>query len=751
MGLVTEIDTKMTSSARQMRNLAEKLRRDKLNTYMSELASIVPLVADSHRKIDKTSVLRLAANYIRMHTMLGGEAALKSILPADMALEASLELMKRLGNQFLLVATNTGKIVYVSDAVEQTFGHSQVDLLGSSLYNLVHPDDHTFLSVQLKPKETTRRSFFCRFAEKTLSRNESRRYEIIHVQGHLRPIPPPAVAADMPLPARSSQLSGEEYLTSGDGDEAPAGKQRRSTRHYGTLRLSEDDSSGSDDREERHRHHVSDTHILVALVQQIQERPITELSRVESMRDEYITRHDICGNILYSDHRIAYVTGHMPEAVIGDSAFMYMHQNDMLWSLVAQKQMFGTAHGQGVVSYRLRCRDNSYVTLRSRGYIEFNRKTGELESFVCINSVVEPRLAQEEIKQQRRKLLPVCSGGDTDQFMANINSDFPVEILEMIKRTLGLEKIQQLMAAMAKFSMDKPFDETEDLLLSSPQPSKTGKTKHLETQNPSTSLKEQNLSDVCKGVTEKKLITLNTPTDNHMVSTKVVTETSHTGGQKRKLVECLTQPKVLHVTNCTNGEDLSDITGFISSNTDSSQNSKKVCYSSPCTAIVILDRRETLTSDVGFPLFESINNTHQPYEQACKKVSLPQICAQVANTSRIPDANLILLHESQTTKHRGLPDDKLSQKITLLECDARKQKQQIQMEQMTFNMRRTTPLGLQHNLSPSTSYNNSHIPLPLTSIPLFENNEQNQQHNSFQNCVGGRKNARQLPASYETV
>lgn len=57
--------------------------------------------------------------------------------------------------------------------------------------------------------------------------------------------------------------------------------------------------------------------------------------------------------------------------------------------LVYRLSVLGTEHGQGVVTYRLRCQDNSYVTLRSRGYLEFNKQTGQFESFVCINSVVE--------------------------------------------------------------------------------------------------------------------------------------------------------------------------------------------------------------------------------------------------------------------------------------------------------------------------------------------------------------------------
>ena len=50
-----------------MRNRAEKQRRDKLNAYISELYSLVPSAAAAPRKLDKTSTLRLSANYLRIH------------------------------------------------------------------------------------------------------------------------------------------------------------------------------------------------------------------------------------------------------------------------------------------------------------------------------------------------------------------------------------------------------------------------------------------------------------------------------------------------------------------------------------------------------------------------------------------------------------------------------------------------------------------------------------------------------------
>lgn len=50
-----------------MRNLAEKMRRDKLNMYIAELSTLVPIVAMATKRMDKTSVLRLSANFLRIH------------------------------------------------------------------------------------------------------------------------------------------------------------------------------------------------------------------------------------------------------------------------------------------------------------------------------------------------------------------------------------------------------------------------------------------------------------------------------------------------------------------------------------------------------------------------------------------------------------------------------------------------------------------------------------------------------------
>lgn len=55
------------SNPRASRNMAEKQRRDNLNTNISAMAALVPTVAESPRKMDKISILRLAAAFLRIH------------------------------------------------------------------------------------------------------------------------------------------------------------------------------------------------------------------------------------------------------------------------------------------------------------------------------------------------------------------------------------------------------------------------------------------------------------------------------------------------------------------------------------------------------------------------------------------------------------------------------------------------------------------------------------------------------------
>jgi len=45
--------------------------------------------------------------------------------------------------------------------------------------------------------------------------------------------------------------------------------------------------------------------------------------------------------------------------------------------------------GEGYTAYRLRCKDGKYITIQTKGYLEINQNTGNVDSFLCINMVVK--------------------------------------------------------------------------------------------------------------------------------------------------------------------------------------------------------------------------------------------------------------------------------------------------------------------------------------------------------------------------
>lgn len=90
-----------------------------MNTSIQELATIVPHVADSPRRVDKTAVLRLAAHSFRLNHVFKNsmdERGRSSI--ADTVLQ--------MVNGFMLTVSCGGQIVLVSSSLEQHLGHCQV-------------------------------------------------------------------------------------------------------------------------------------------------------------------------------------------------------------------------------------------------------------------------------------------------------------------------------------------------------------------------------------------------------------------------------------------------------------------------------------------------------------------------------------------------------------------------------------------------------------------------------------------------
>nr|XP_053647831.1 serine/threonine-protein kinase pakD-like [Cherax quadricarinatus] len=167
------------------------------------------------------------------------------------------------------------------------------------------------------------------------------------------------------------------------------------------------------------------------------------------------------GKVAYVAEAIEHFFGHTQVDLLGNSIYNVIHPEDrhimeeqlsstgavtklpVLLSLSILLTVFSSSKGQGIVSYRLRCKDGTHVTLRSRGYIEVNQ-TGQVETFVCINTVVSTKEAKDEIKNQRRNLLPLIISEGGEDHLSSVSSSIPSELIAVLKERMNPENIQKI-------------------------------------------------------------------------------------------------------------------------------------------------------------------------------------------------------------------------------------------------------------------------------------------------------------------
>ncbi|PRD27565.1 UNVERIFIED_CONTAM: Aryl hydrocarbon receptor nuclear translocator-like protein 2 [Trichonephila clavipes] len=360
--------------ARIQRNVAEKQRRDKLNGYISELATIVPMISTSSKRLDKTSILRLSAAHLRIcKSPLGGNKKLKKSLkwcPSFLSSDQIREILESVDG-FLILTTPTGKILFTSRSVERYLGHQDIDLIGHSLYTFTHPDDLDSVKEEMErlllacmENGSSRCSFQCRLKEKVQPRSESVTYQYVHFVGGM--------------------ASVEEEFD----------KASRSV--------------------------VS--HMFKAFVKVVDMSPYNQLSLEEATADEYVTRHSLDGTIIFADHRLATITGHMPHEVIGLSAYEYIHKEDTSIALFAHHLMFSNDKGTGMIVYRLRTRDDRYVYLKSVGCLQYDSATSQVDHFVCVNQQLDDSDGDLQLKYFIDRYIPHIKGSSATSLFESVKA-----------------------------------------------------------------------------------------------------------------------------------------------------------------------------------------------------------------------------------------------------------------------------------------------------------------------------------------
>lgn len=143
---------------RENHSQIEKRRRDKMNTHIKELCTLIPACKQMSRKTDKLTILRLAVQH--MKTIRGSldsytEGNYKPPMLTDKELK---QLIIPSADGFMFVVdTARGRLMFVSESVKDTLHFSSQDLTGQSLFDILHPKDISKVKEQLTNIDSTPR------------------------------------------------------------------------------------------------------------------------------------------------------------------------------------------------------------------------------------------------------------------------------------------------------------------------------------------------------------------------------------------------------------------------------------------------------------------------------------------------------------------------------------------------------------------------------------------------------------------
>ncbi|XP_022247565.1 protein cycle-like [Limulus polyphemus] len=365
----------------------EKRRRDKMNTYITELSSMVPMCKAMSRKLDKLTVLRMAVQH--MKTLRGSINSYTEghYKPSFLSDEELKYLILEAAEGFLFVVScDRGRILFVSESVSQILNYSQGDLLGQSWFDILHPKDIAKVKEQLSssdllPKERlidaktmlpvktdmppgqsrlcpgSRRSFFCRMKcrsmptvkeeadtttgchRKRKSQSSDRKYLVIHCTGYLKSWAP-------------AKLNLQEE-TDSDGESCNLSCLVAVGRVHPEILHPEVPQPG------------------------LEVRPL-----------EFVSRHAMDGKFLYVDQRATLMLGYLPQELLGTSFYEYCHQDDISHLADSHKQVLQTNERLTTQYYRFRTKEGSFICMQSKWKNFKNPWTKEFEYLVAVNFLI---------------------------------------------------------------------------------------------------------------------------------------------------------------------------------------------------------------------------------------------------------------------------------------------------------------------------------------------------------------------------
>ncbi|XP_072314437.1 hypoxia inducible factor 1 subunit alpha a [Eucyclogobius newberryi] len=339
-GIVPEKKRVNSERRKEKSRDAARCRRGKESEVFYELAQQLPLPHSVSSSLDKASIMRLTISYLRMRKLLSND---------EVSTEGEMELDEQLGSSylkalegFLMVLSEDGDMIYLSENVNKCLGLAQFDLTGHSVFDFTHPCDQEELREMLihrtgskKAKGTnTERNFFLRLKCTLTSRGrtvnvKSATWKVLRCSGLVRVF---------------------ENLT-------------------------EDVSNGQKEPPMPYLVLICD--------------PIPHPSNIEVPLDTktFLSRHTMDMKFTYCDERITELMGYEPEDLLNRSVYEYYHALDSDHLTKTHHNLF--AKGQVCTGqYRMLAKRGGFVWVETQATVIYNNKNSQPQCVVCVNFVL---------------------------------------------------------------------------------------------------------------------------------------------------------------------------------------------------------------------------------------------------------------------------------------------------------------------------------------------------------------------------
>ncbi|XP_043245890.1 protein cycle-like isoform X1 [Amphibalanus amphitrite] len=379
-------DSGGSSSKKQNHSEIEKRRRDKMNCYISELSQLIPMCQS--RKLDKLTVLRMTVQHMKMLRNSTPSAVEGQCKPAFVTDQDMKSLILQAADGFVfVVGCDRGRVLYVSKSVENVLDYTQDDLIGQSLFDILHPRDVGKVKEQLASSDLTARSQL--IDSKTLL-----------------PIPT-SVSSESNSLCPGSMRSFFCRMKCGQGgggaaamDESDTAAGQRRQRRFsaaGDKRFKIVHCAGylkawvpsSGDVEKEPDEEGCNLSCLVAIGRLYSQMVTAPFDAANTRPLEFFSRHTTDGKFLYADQRVTLALGYLPHELVGTSIYELCHPDDIARIAKTHRHCLQSPADETQV-YKFRVKNNSFVTVRTKWKAFKNPWTKELEYISASNQIMNP-------------------------------------------------------------------------------------------------------------------------------------------------------------------------------------------------------------------------------------------------------------------------------------------------------------------------------------------------------------------------